>query len=59
MNYLQELQAIEDEELKAICDEIRSHGDDVVSAIERQYEQPLEKVKLRTLLIALRNLHEK
>ena len=59
MNYLQELQVIENEELKAVCDEIRSYGDSAVYWLERQYGCDLEEIKLRTLLIAVRNLREK
>ena len=59
MDYQQELQAIENEERKTICDEIRSHGENAVYWLERQYGCDLEEIKLRTLLIAVRNLREK
>ena len=59
MDYQSELEAIQQEELKAICDEIRSHGESAVYWLERQYGCDLEEIKLRTLLIAVRNLREK
>jgi len=59
MDYQSELEQIQQEELAAICDEIRSHGENAVYWIERQYGMALEEIKLRTLLIALRNLREK
>ena len=59
MDYQSELEQIQQEELAAICDEIRSYGENAVYWIERQYGMALEEIKLRTLLIAVRNLREK
>ena len=59
MDYQSELKEIQLEELTAICDEIRNHGENAVYWIERQYGATLEEIKLRTLLIAVRNLREK
>lgn len=52
------LSNIEEQELKAICDEIRSYGPEIVSNLEKAYSSKLENIKLRWLLISLRNLHE-
>ena len=49
---------IQAQELKAICDEIRSFGSDKVDALEKHYETNLENVKLRYLLTHLRNFRE-
>ena len=46
------------QELKVICDEIRSFGKDKVDALEKHYQTNLENVKLRYLLTHLRNFRE-
>jgi hypothetical protein len=58
MDYQKLQQEIELQELTAICNEIRSYGSSTVQHFEQVYGTALEKIKLRTLLILLRNLRE-
>ena len=51
-------QSIEEQELNAICNEIRNYGSEIVATLEKAYESKLENIKLRWLLISLRNLQE-
>ena len=59
MDYQKLQKEIELQELTAICDEIRSHGSSTVQHFETVFGTPLEKIKLRTLLILLRNIRER
>ena len=58
MNYQEMQEQVENQELTAICNEIRSYGSSTVQHFEQVYGTALEKIKLRTLLILLRNLRE-
>lgn len=58
MDYKKLQQKIELQELTAICEEIRSFGNNKVDALEKHYETNLENIKLRYLLTHLRNFRE-
>ena len=58
MNYQEIANNVYEQELTAICNEIRSYGSNTVHHFEQVFNSPLEKIKLRTLLILLRNLRE-
>jgi hypothetical protein len=58
MDYQKIQKEVEKQELFAICSEIRSYGEIIVSNLEKAYKEKLENIKLRWLLISLRNLRE-
>ena len=58
MNYQKLHDEVFAEELTAICNEIRSYGTNIVCNLEKAYNSKLENIKLRWLLISLRNLRE-
>ena len=58
MDYQKIQKEVEEQELFAICSEIRNYGSSTVAHFEQVFNLPLENIKLRTLLILLRNLRE-
>jgi hypothetical protein len=58
MNYQKLHDEVFAQELAAICNEIRSYGPSIVFNLEKAYNAQLENIKLRWLLISLRNLRE-